>query len=386
MKVLIINDIYGKIGGVNTAITNQIKSLEEIKFNILSLGNKKFNENNIKVIKESRIKVLRYLQGIFIFPKAYFSIKKYIKKINPDIIHLHNIDRYPLTILLACKNKKVVRTIHDYGVICPTMWCVKKNTLKVCEGGIGPKCYKNCISFWKYLIYKIIFLKNPLQKKIVNKFISPSKTLKKYLVKHKFKNVNYVPLFVKLPEAKKVKKKKNSLLFVGSLTKQKGIGLLIKSIPYIKKKIPDIKLHIVGEGEEKEKIEQFIKQNKISDNIIMHGKMKHSKLSRLYAESSLFVMPSVWLEQFGLVGIESILCGTSVITTSRGGIVEWLDEGNNGFFFRDIKPKIIADDIINAIRHNIPAHKLKKNQEKIKKEYNKENYKNNMQKIYKELI
>ena len=66
--------------------------------------------------------------------------KKPLFLVNPEIIHLHNINKYTFSLLFALRGYKVVQTVHDYSLICPTIWNVH-NDLKPCPTGITRFCF-----------------------------------------------------------------------------------------------------------------------------------------------------------------------------------------------------------------------------------------------------
>lgn len=391
MNVLIINDSY-KIGGANTVIKNHIEILKNcnIKFSKFSFGNKKIEKNDEYVFKEIKFPFIRYIYGVLIYPKAFVKLLKYIKKTNPQIIHLHNIDKYPFTILLACrlaKNKlncKIVRTVHDYGIICPTIWCVKKSNLKVCEGGIGKKCFVNCLSFPSYLVYRIIFVKNKVQKKVVDAFIVHSNILKGYLIKHNFKNIVYFPMAVKQIKKLNLAKINNQILYAGELSKQKGVELLIKTMPLVQTKIHDINLKIAGDGTESKNLIKLVKKNNLESMVYFTGKIKQQQLFEEMSKSVVVIMPSIGLESFGLIGTESILCGTPVLATKRGGMTEWIEEGKNGFYLNSLNPKAIAKDILLFFNNPISKKMMVESRNTILNKFNIVEYKKNIMNIYSE--
>jgi len=61
------------------------------------------------------------------------------------------------------------------------------------------------------------------------------------------------------------------------------------------------------------------------------GHVPHDQMRDYYLEASVFAMPSVWPEPFGMAGPEAMRYGLPVVAFSVGGIPEWLTDGRNGF-------------------------------------------------------
>jgi glycosyltransferase involved in cell wall biosynthesis len=120
------------------------------------------------------------------------------------------------------------------------------------------------------------------------------------------------------------------ILYVGRIIPEKGIQNLIEAIKKIKKN--KISLIIIGSSSfglvlRKTKFERYIyNQIKSVDNIKYLGYISNNELYKFYKIADLFVMPSIWDEAAGLVNLESIACGTPVLTTNKGGISEYLDD------------------------------------------------------------
>ena len=124
---------------------------------------------------------------VFFNPNLYFRLLKWIKKIRPDIIHVHNNGKFASSVLLAIKNSNLpaIQTVHDPSIICSSSMCVNLQG-EVCDGGLSIKCVKNgCISWFKYLYEKIpLYLRNNLIKRNIKLFLVPSTALKDRLVKN----------------------------------------------------------------------------------------------------------------------------------------------------------------------------------------------------------
>lgn len=106
-------------------------------------------------------------------------------------------------------------------------------------------------------------------------------------------------------------------VFAGRLIERKGILTLLKAISIVKGKIPNIKLHILGDGILKDKIDVEIKTLGLQDEVIMHGLVEDPQM--YFNSADLCVFPSH--EKEGLMGtvMEAMICGKAVITTTNNG-------------------------------------------------------------------
>lgn len=132
-----------------------------------------------------------------------------------------------------------------------------------------------------------------------------------------------------------------SVGYVGRLSLEKGLLILIDALKLVS---IDIKLHIVGDGPDKEKIIKYAKDKNI--NFIYHGSISNDKLVAYYNLFDLFVFPTTRLaESFGNVGVEAMACAIPVIGSEIGGITEYLKHDYNGFLFKVGDSNDLADKI-----------------------------------------
>ena len=120
----------------------------------------------------------------------------------------------------------------------------------------------------------------------------------------------------------KLKIKNRYILYAGRIDAAKGINYLLSAWNSIKKDFPDIDLLFIGVGELSEKIK--------GEQIKNLGPMKVQDLPFYYANALLTVTPSVtlprWEEQVGMVNLQSLSCGTPVVTTKSGAIPEYIND------------------------------------------------------------
>jgi len=201
----------------------------------------------------------------------------------------------------------------------------------------------------------------------------------------------------------RIKPDKPFLIFVGRITRQKGIIHLVNAIQSISAGIqivlcagaPDTE-EIGREMEEKVKKAQTQTSNEI---IWLRQWVPKSDLITLYSHASLFVCPSVY-EPFGIVNLEAMACGTPVVASAVGGIPEVVIHGETGLLVpfepRDTlhqepkNPEQFSKDLADTInRLLLSPEKLKKmglkSRERIEKYYSWKRIARQTLEFYKEL-
>ena len=147
---------------------------------------------------------------------------------------------------------------------------------------------------------------------------------------------------------------KNNIIFVGRLAPHKHVDHLIKSVNKLQEKIPDLKLTIVGKGEEKDKLIQIVNKLKLEKNIKFKQDLTDEELITEIKKSELLVLPST-REGFGMVLAEANCCYKPVITYASGGTVEVVKNGYNGFL---IEPENI-EELKQKIQETLENKELK---------------------------
>jgi glycosyltransferase involved in cell wall biosynthesis len=107
------------------------------------------------------------------------------------------------------------------------------------------------------------------------------------------------------------------LLSVRRLVPRTGVLRLVEAFAELKQ--PGRRLIIVGEGPQRTRIRRRIRQLGLGDCVSLLGHVPDEDLALYYQAADLSVVPSLGLEAFGLVILESMACGTPVATTAVGG-------------------------------------------------------------------
>ena len=122
-------------------------------------------------------------------------------------------------------------------------------------------------------------------------------------------------------------KEEKIITHISNLRKVKRVDNVIEIFDRIQQKMP-AKLIIVGEGPEKESMEELCDKKGIHDKVLFVGNSQ--EVDKILCFSDLFILPSEH-ESFGLVALEAMACGVPVISSNAGGLPEVNIQGLSGF-------------------------------------------------------
>lgn len=139
-------------------------------------------------------------------------------------------------------------------------------------------------------------------------------------------------------------KSKYIVLYVGRLTEEKGLFILLEAFKEVKSSYDNVTLLIVGDGKLRSALEKLTIKKEI-DNVRFEGFIRNKELPCYYAISDIFVLPSR-NEPWGVVVTEAMASGLPIILSDKVGCRgELLKAGENGFCFENYKFRQLASYI-----------------------------------------
>jgi alpha-maltose-1-phosphate synthase len=161
------------------------------------------------------------------------------------------------------------------------------------------------------------------------------------------------------------------LLFVGRITRQKGIIYLVRAIPYMD---PDFQIVLCAGAPDTPEIAEEMKgavesaRRKRSDIIWIEEMVERNAVIELYSHAAVFCCPSIY-EPFGIINLEAMACETAVVASAVGGIKEVVVDGEIGFLvpleqmkespFEPIDPDKFSRDLAAKINNLMKDRNLR---------------------------
>lgn len=333
-------------------------------------------------------KLARLVQPL-IDPLAIFDCYVRLRKIRPDIIHIHS--KYlllPVIISARLLGIKTAYTFLDYFLLCHRNTFLK-NDGSICLRRQGIWCYECSLQIIAGLpaqsllkivlkmiaLYRTFLLKHLLQR--IDLYLALTLASKKRAARHGIPadkievNYYYQPK-MSAPENRLAVAGKyvldpswRYLLFVGSVSYHKGLEILIEAMRVISVETRKVRL-LVGIGdavpEHLVKIKKLIADHKLTEAVTFLPKMENAEVRNMIEFSELVVVPEQWPNEFGpVILVEALYFGRPVVASRIGGIPEFVVDGANGYTFVHNDPKDLADKIRLIVDNPVNYQNLLKN-------------------------
>lgn len=404
MRILLVNKYFYRKGGAETyyfALAEGLKALgHEVAFfsmshpsNEPSRWSKYFVSEKDYVGKVSAFKQVQEAATLIYSFEAKRKFEALLEEFKPDVIHMNNVHRQlTLSILDAPYLKKhhvpVVYTAHDYILVCPAYTMVNGHG-EVCDAcldkhfmhAVKNVCVKGSRTKSALATMEAEFLKFHHAYSKIDLIIAPSQFMKskldeggfagKTIAMQNFLTDSQMAMGARVANTHKFEDAQAGarpyFLFFGRLSKEKGILTLVKAFlqaaglgRYADSDaaaghdgfLPDTwDLHIVGDGPEREAIEQLIASAgpQAVSRIRLLGYRTGEDLQREVGDARFTVLSSEWRENMPYSGLESLAAQTPIIGARIGGIPELVEEGRTGFTFESGNAADLRDVLMKAV-------------------------------------
>lgn len=362
---------YPKIGGLETIAYTTAKKLQESgKYNVSIItsnySGSGYKEEILNGMTVYRLPILFTLSNTPINPFWFFKIKEILKKEKTDIVHTHS--PVPLMADLAVfiakrLNIKVVSTYHSGSM--------KKG-----------KFFSDIIIY----VYEKYFLRKMFER--ADKVVT---------VHQRFMDINYsefkyktsfIPTGVDLERFRftDLNQDNKIVTFIGRIelsSKWKGIDQLLLATKEVVKRIPNVKIQLVGGGDALSYYRDMSSDLGVSENVNILGPKYGDDLVKIYQDSTVVVLPSTSdSEAFSVTLVESMASGRPIIGTNIGGTPQVIKDGVNGLLVEPKNPHDLAVAIIKILSDFDFAMQLGKKGFEISKDFTWDNQIGKYEKLF----
>lgn len=196
-------------------------------------------------------------------------------------------------------------------------------------------------------------------------FMTVSESTKKDLQKWgiKEKNISVIHNGINIPQQISIEKELNkTLIYLGVLTRDKGIERAIELFSFINKKVAGLQFWVVGKADKQvlQKVKARVTEFGLDDKVKFFGYVEEKKKFELLKRAHLLINTSI-REGWGLVVIEAAAMGTPTIAFDVSGLRDSIINGKTGLLVNPLYPKNLADQIIKLFADEKRLAQMSKN-------------------------
>lgn len=384
MKILFIHNHYSQRGGEGGVFLDEVDLLRKNGHQVVV-----YTRDNQEISEYSGVDNFGLILNTHWSSHSYWEIKRLLDIEQPDIVHFHNT--FPLispSAYYACKNSgvPVAQTIHNYRLICPSALLLRNN--QICEECIGKtppypgivhRCYRGS-RVQTAIVASMLSFHRLFQtwRNQVNAYIALTDFSRRKLIEGGFPEdkMRLKPNFIPDPGFRS--NYEDYIVFIGRLSEEKGVDTLLVAL----KDLPEIKLKIVGDGPQRQKIAQYLLDHDMNQ-IKLVGSLVHSEVLECVKKAQFLVLPSKWYEGFPRVLVEAMACGVPSVVSNIGSQQEIIINRYSGLHFEVNNPYHLAEIIAKLWNNPDLLERMGKNARiEYEKKYTPEENYNQLMDIY----
>lgn len=270
---------------------------------------------------------------------------------NPDLLYVHGLEDPEVERLLLDVAPAVLFFHGYYGTCISGAKTFKNPVVTSCDRTFGWQClaqyYPRRCGGWNPMTMVREFRRQSNRFDLLARYkaiVTLSAHMQRECTRHGLKascvfgprteSVSTATRLISVPATKAKPRGAWRLLFAGRMEALKGGQKLIQSLPTVVEALgKNVHVTFAGDGPERQEWEHLaaeicVREPRLEVNFL--GWVGPEAVEELFAIADLLVLPSLWPEPFGLVGLEAARHGLPVAAFAVGGIPEWLQAGVNG--------------------------------------------------------
>ncbi len=366
-KAIIFNELQELIvlNKTDLLLVVQMASIEKSRVNLGNSDNS-IHQYPYKLLHEGILEDVGLWQRVS-------GIIKAIQAFRPDIVNLTGYyDFASWAVLFYCKISSIKTILSNES----TADDHARNKVKEFFKSLIIKQFDGYFNFGTLSKNYLLGLGVQPEKMLVNRNCVDNETLK---------NTYQNCLPKRIDRQKALNLASKNFIFVGRLIDYKNILVFLEAFGIAQSKLEgNWGVIILGDGEQKEDLQQFVKEKNIQYISFQKG-VSWQQVPEYLALSNVLVLPS-YSEPWGLVVNEAMACGLPVIVSEKCGCaIDLVKNGSNGFIFSPNNIEQLTTILLKFMNQEVDFKQMGQISEKIIQEYSPENVAKEMYEGYKKL-
>ncbi len=350
MRILVANKFYWPKGGSERVLFDLSSEWERVGHEVAPFS--MASARNVDTpwsrhfVSEIRYEDLRGLSRLGAAARSIWSreahrkLKAMIREFRPDVAHLHNIHHQlspSIVDALREENVPAVHTLHDYQLVCPNYLLYTEGApCRRCLPGrfhpaVAHRCVRDSLAASALAAFEMTWhrLRGTLERGVA-RFVSPSRFLARQLEEAGYDAgaIRVVPNGIRPDDFTPSSAPGEGFLFAGRLSREKGVGTLIRAVATD----PALRLDVAGTGPVETELRALAEREAVG-RVRFLGHLDRAELARRLREVRAVVLPSEWYENAPMSALEASASGRAVVASDLGGLPEIVEDGVTGLTF-----------------------------------------------------
>ena len=297
----------------------------------------------------------RALERAFYSPEVHDSLARLLRDARPDVAYvLHYMRKLSPAVLTALHEAGVPTVVRfsDFAMVCPQAHMVRND--RICEICVrrGPwpsvpfRCVQGSLGASVVNAAAMQWARRRGYFELVDAFVAPSQVMVDKMVAGGLPpdKMNHLPTFVRAREPRPFAERARRVCYVGRIERIKGLVTLFDAWEMLYRDgMRDMELVLAGDLDTPcgRSLEQRLAERPIP-GVTLAGQLDEAGVVELLQSSRLSVVPSLWYENTPNSLLESLACGTPVITAELGSMCEMVCDTRAGLLFEPGDPVSLA--------------------------------------------
>ncbi len=335
MNILLVHNSYQRPGGEDVAFEQERQLLIRGGHHVVT-----YRRSNLEIEAYSLLQRLALVKDVVWAADTRREFIKLLVQEKPELVHIHNtfVMASP-SIYSACREARlpVVQTLHNYRLLCPAATFFRNG--RVCTEcvdhslwrGIRYGCYRESRAATATVAFMLeTHRRRRTWIEMVNSYVALTNFAREVFIRGGLPadKIFVKPNFV-YPDPGARRSPGEYGLFVGRLSPEKGVRMLVGAWEALRKHIP---LLIVGDGPHRAELEAQVARRQLSD-VSFTGHLTRDEVLAAMKRARFVIVPSECYENFPATICEAFSCGAPVICARLGAMEELVKHGCTGLHF-----------------------------------------------------